>query len=126
MERGGKMPTGQKVNKVSAAAARKRWREKYPNRSRTCYLRSAFGITAEEYDSMLEAQLGLCAICGRPERSKKNNSSELRRLAVDHDHMTGKVRALLCHHCNLAIGSLDDDHMIVLKAYQYLLLHKEG
>jgi hypothetical protein len=53
------------------------------------------GVTDDEYARMLEAQGGGCAICGaRP---------KTRRLHVDHDHATGKVRGLLCHRCNRAL-----------------------
>lgn len=48
-----------------------------------------------QYDKMLAAQGGKCAICKRPPKS--------RRLAVDHDHKTGKVRGLLCFRCNYRV-----------------------
>lgn len=57
------------------------------------------GITKEQYDAMLETQLGRCAIC----------SGEPSALVIDHDHDTGLVRGLLCHHCNVGIGFLGDD-----------------
>jgi hypothetical protein len=53
------------------------------------------GVTDEEYAVMLEAQGGGCAICGAKPKT--------RRLHVDHDHATGKVRGLLCHRCNRAL-----------------------
>jgi hypothetical protein len=56
------------------------------------WIEKAYGITGAEYESMLEAQDGACAICRRRPRA--------RRLAVDHDHNTGKVRGLLCFTCN--------------------------
>ena len=52
------------------------------------------GVTDEGYSRMLAAQSGCCAICGNP--PKKGG----RRLNVDHNHRTGKVRGLLCHRCN--------------------------
>lgn len=61
-----------------------------------------YGITAEEYERMLEEQGGACAICRRSPDPKK-------ALAVDHDHRTGQVRGLLCDPCNRAIGQLADD-----------------
>lgn len=51
-----------------------------------------YGLTREDYDALLEAQGGKCAICRRRPKSK--------RLAVDHDHKTGAVRGLLCSRCN--------------------------
>ncbi len=62
-------------------------------------LMSDYGITLEDYDAMLAAQNGACAICRR--RSQ-------RRLAVDHCHLTGMVRALLCDGCNKGLGNFED------------------
>jgi len=56
------------------------------------HLRTKFGITPEEYDAQLVAQGGVCAICGRPPKTK--------RLNVDHDHRTGRLRGLLEYWCN--------------------------
>ena len=71
------------------------------------------GITVEQYDDMLEAQGGVCAICHRPSVTGK-------RLHVDHDHKTGRNRGLLCHHCNTALGNFRDDHAVVEAALTYL------
>lgn len=79
-------------------------------------LRRKFGITVEEYDSMFEAQRGLCAIC-----SKTSD----RKLAVDHCHTTSKVRGLLCFKCNTAIGKLNDSPKLVAQALEYLMSHRE-
>jgi Recombination endonuclease VII len=53
------------------------------------------GVSDNEYARLLEAQGGGCAICGAKPKT--------RRLHVDHDHKTGKVRGLLCHRCNRAL-----------------------
>jgi hypothetical protein len=55
----------------------------------------ALGVTDAEYARLLEAQGGHCALCP--------NTPKTRRLHVDHDHATGKVRGLLCHRCNRAL-----------------------
>ena len=73
------------------------------------------GLSVEQYDKMFEEQNGLCKICGLPEIN--------RRLAVDHNHNTGKIRGLLCTKCNNAIGCLDVDSFGTLnlqKAIGYL------
>ncbi len=58
-------------------------------------------LTEAEYEAMLEAQGGVCALCGRPPTAKQ-------ALAPDHDHKTGRVRGLVCWTCNLkVIGTLD-------------------
>lgn len=74
-----------------------------------------FGVTQEEYDRMLEAQNGVCAVCGGSNKGKG--------LCVDHDHITGKVRGLLCHKCNLALG-MAEDNLETLKNLVTYLLHK--
>jgi uncharacterized protein GlcG (DUF336 family) len=81
-------------------------------------LKQNFGLTLAEYDKMLESQGGVCKICGGVGLSGK-------RLSVDHDHETGKVRGLLCSKCNTAIGLLDDDPKTFLKASLYLMVRSK-
>ena len=59
---------------------------------RAINLRHRYGITEDQYAAMLTKQKGVCLICGRPPLN--------RRLSVDHDHRTGRVRGLLCYTCN--------------------------
>lgn len=72
-----------------------------------------FGVSADQYRSMLEDCGGVCAICGGVNKSG-------RALAVDHCHATGKVRGLLCSMCNVAIGRLGDTSASVMRAVSYL------
>ena len=66
------------------------------------YYRRTFGISADEFDALLEAQGGGCAICGtRPER--------VASLHLDHCHETGAIRGILCLSCNQALGHFRDD-----------------
>lgn len=67
-------------------------------------LRKNFGITRADYDAMLAAQGGGCAICGGQQTTKGKNE-----LSVDHCHTTGMVRGLLCNKCNQALGLSDDE-----------------
>lgn len=71
-----------------------------------------YGITVEEYDRMVEAQGGRCAICERPPGAN--------RLAVDHDHATGHVRGLLCPSCNGVLGRWADEVDRFQRAAEYL------
>lgn len=73
----------------------------------------------EDYLAMLERQGGVCAICHQPETEKRQ-----RCLNVDHDHVTGKVRGLLCSNCNHALGQFDDNPETIRKAIAYLQKHK--
>lgn len=78
--------------------------------ARKYHFRIEYGITIEEFDRMVSVQNGACAICGDvPER-----------LRVDHDHSTGKIRGLLCHSCNIALGHFKDSGDILLAAVKYL------
>jgi hypothetical protein len=67
-------------------------------RARALWLK--YRLTVEKYDKILLHQGGVCAGCGEPPRKT--------RLAVDHDHKTGRIRGLLCWLCNRAIGILRD------------------
>lgn len=89
--------------------------ESHKARYKMLYVERKFGITKEEYLSLLESQNGVCAICGNPETCIRNKA-----LAVDHSHITRRVRGLLCSNCNKAIGLLKDDPKIVQKALNYL------
>lgn len=80
--------------------------------------RKNFGLKDGEYDAMVARQGGLCAICRRPEETKLRGKVKL--LAVDHDHATGKVRALLCAKCNTAIGQMNDSPELLEAAAAYL------
>lgn len=77
-----------------------------------------YGITLEEYEEMLDRQRGVCAICGQPETSKYKGV--VKNLSVDHCHVTGEVRGLLCNNCNRAIGLLGDDLGRIWDAATYL------
>ena len=87
----------------------------YKANVRKSKLKNTFGITPEEYDKMAKAQNYLCGICLQPETSKGKEN-----LAVDHDHITGFVRGLLCHNCNTAIGKLKDDVQLLKSAIFYI------
>jgi len=81
---------------------------------RNSSLRSKYGITAADYETMLVAQKAVCAICGCPASDFKS------RFAVDHDHKTGTIRGLLCFHCNSGIGHFRDDVILLASAIGYL------
>lgn len=74
---------------------------------------AVYGLTPEDYDALLFDQAGRCAIC----RRKPTHS---RRLAVDHDHMTGEARGLLCLWCNREIGYLHENVAWLNGAAAYL------
>jgi len=79
--------------------------------ARDCYLRKTYGISGQDYDRLLAEQGNACKLCGW-KRGPKH-----RRLAVDHDHETGKVRGLLCQVCNGSIGVLENVGLEKVQAY---------
>lgn len=81
--------------------------------SRTYHLKRRYGITAEDADAMLEAQGGLCAVCGVAPAAH-----------VDHDHATGGVRELLCFNCNGGLGQFKDDPAVLRAAADYVERHR--
>jgi hypothetical protein len=85
---------------------------------RRCQLRRNYGLSLEDYEAMLVAQGGVCAICG-----DSSPGPVQKHFAVDHDHDSGKIRGLLCFPCNTGIGGLRDDVLLVEKALSYLKAH---
>jgi len=77
-------------------------------------------MSDEQYDLLLKHQDGVCAICLKPETSLDRTKKKIKKLSVDHDHFTKRVRGLLCSRCNLAIGLLLDDPQTCRNAARYL------
>ena len=73
-------------------------------------IRRKYGITQDDFNNLVEAQNGLCGICG----------DELDKINIDHDHESGKVRGLLCTGCNTGLGHLGDNINGLEKALHYL------
>jgi ribosomal protein S27AE len=88
------------------------YRKRSPAVFRKGELKRKFDMTVEEYEAMLDRQDGVCAICLNPPNG--------RLLAVDHDHLTGKRRGLLCSNCNAGIGQLHDSIVLLKAALRYL------
>ena len=80
----------------------------YINRQRSS-LKIKFGITPEQYEQMLISQDFKCALCER------HVSEFSRKLCVDHDHETGKIRGLLCTKCNVCLAQLGDNTKYIAK-----------
>lgn len=67
--------------------------------NRKSHLKRNYNLTLEDYNQLLKQHGGVCAIC--------NQLPERRKLAIDHDHKTGRIRGLLCFHCNDMLGRLE-------------------
>ena len=105
----------------------RRYREKYPEKSRESSRRWAaknvervkrrtrfrkYGLTEERFRAMREEQGYKCAICRNP-LTQKN-------LCIDHNHETGKVRGLLCKSCNQYLGRIREQAVLLRTAIDYL------
>lgn len=100
-------------------AAKKRVKNATPEgklQQRVRVLKFHYGITREQYETMLLAQNGCCAICHSPPPT----NGRYKNLCVDHCHSTGAVRGLLCGKCNQAIGLLGDNPEVASRASTYL------
>lgn len=85
------------------------------NYSHARHIGETYGITTEEYWFIYEYQGGTCAICQRATGARK-------KLSVDHSHVTGMVRGLLCQKCNRdVLGHLRDDPAALERAVEYLM-----
>ncbi len=78
------------------------------------------GLTQEGFNFLLQLQNNLCAICKLPETRIEKKTNKIYNLAIDHCHVTGEVRGLLCHNCNAGIGLLKDSTNLLQNAIKYL------
>lgn len=102
------------VNEKPHTTAVKRWRKRNPARAKEIWLswrlRRCYGITLDEYKTMVAEQDGKCAICEEP----------LDTPSIDHDHKTHKIRGLLCRLCNVAIAHFRDNAKAMLRGASYI------
>jgi Recombination endonuclease VII len=77
------------------------------------------GLTTADYDRMLDAQSGRCAIC------RAESPLGRGRWHADHDHVTGQVRGLLCNNCNRGIGYFGDDPQVMTAAARYVARQRQ-
>jgi len=96
--------------KIKEYRLKKYWSD--PEGHHRSMLRHRYGVDAELYETILAAQNAKCAICER------DFSQFKRRPSVDHDHVTGRVRALLCDSCNMKVGVIE--HSLYPKVIDYL------
>jgi hypothetical protein len=110
----GKKWASQNKDKL-AAKARRRWAKHHDRllaEQRARQTKARYGISIEQRDEMAMQQRWCCAICG-----------SMVRLFIDHDHANGAVRSLVCHHCNIGLGSFRDNPSALDSAVAYLRRH---
>jgi hypothetical protein len=96
----------------------KKRHEENPERTRNNDLKRNYGITLDEHTQMFNDQKGVCAIC------KGEGDGKWKKLCVDHDHKTGKVRQLLCRNCNMILGQVGDNTNLLEEMIKYLQKHQ--
>jgi hypothetical protein len=101
------------------------WSKK-PGESKSEYWRRRhiglrYGISPEQFEAKLAEQQQCCAVCGSDDPSRNNGN-----WSVDHDHVTGQVRGIVCHHCNILLGAARDDPAILRHAVAYLERYSRG
>lgn len=107
-----------RLNKEKVNARTKAYAQARPEMIRKMRLKHTYGMTIDQYDCLRKLQNYSCALCGSHE--SKNLKA---KLYVDHDHVTSKVRGLLCHLCNSALGKFKDSIDVLEKAITYLKEH---
>ena len=85
------------------------------DRAKDNRLKNMYGISLDDFNRMFDEQNGVCLICKRPE-----SCNDGRRFNVDHCHVTGDVRGLLCNNCNKGLGHFKDNTLLLHNAIKYL------
>lgn len=106
--------TWKTLNPSADKAAKAKWALNNKPKISNKRLKHLYGITLQEYIAILELQGFSCAIC------KSTSCQSKRNFAVDHNHVTGEVRGLLCKRCNTALGLFQDSPSIIFSAVNYL------
>lgn len=104
----------------------RKWADKIdrnPNFNRRRDLQRRFGITDDQYGVISKLQNDVCAICKNPESTFDSKTGIIKSLAVDHCHVSGKIRKLLCFRCNSIIGRINESLELLDSMRQYLLEH---
>ena len=91
----------------------------YAIEHRKAHIKRVFKLSWEEYLKLYTEQDGKCAICSKDIQIFTVRSIS-KSASIDHDHITGKIRALLCHRCNCGLGNFNDNIDLMEKAQQYL------
>lgn len=111
-----------KVNRETVLKRVAKYRKENPDKIKHTKLQQTYGISLKMYEALLKDQNGVCAVCERPEKAIWRGLAT--KLAVDHDHATGKVRGLLCQKCNRAFGLLEESRHSVERLMAYIVKYK--
>ena len=92
--------------------------ERKKQQTRESNYKKWYGITESDYQALLAKQGGKCFLC-----KTTKPGGRYKRMCIDHNHKTGKIRKLLCRTCNLGIGNLQENHKLLAKAAEYVRKH---
>lgn len=106
--------------KPCANARATKWNKENPHKLRIRSIKKKYGLSFEKYEEMFKKQDGKCKICNQPEVDRDKNTQNIKFLAVDHSHETGKVRGLLCRKCNISLGILNENIETLKNMIKYL------
>ena len=97
----------------------------YGSRRRYWLIQKKYGIDQNEFETYWLASRGQCYLCEKNMKMPDGKNQNLNTVNVDHDHLTGKFRGLLCNACNTALGMFKDDPQILKKSITYLEEHEK-
>ena len=115
-----------KKNRPEIVAKRRVWYLANKRRHWASMLKIRYGITPDDVDTMHAYQGGLCALCNQPmgkTTADRHGKDRMKERHIDHDHETGKVRALLCGTCNLGLGTFGHSPERLRRAADYIEHH---
>ncbi len=105
------------ANKEQVTAYNKKYYQANKERRSSYIKHYTYGLTAEQYTTLVSEQNNQCAICSKTFKSTKETH-------IDHCHTTGVVRGLLCTDCNLGLGRFKDNYELLVKAHDYLVRYQ--
>lgn len=100
-------------------------RDKENKRRYQSYLKTKYGITLEQKEQLFKAQGRVCAVCNSDNVGRSISGKDV-KWPVDHDHKTGKVRGILCHNCNMALGNVKESIDTLKQLISYLEKHNNN
>lgn len=105
--------------KSCAKTYHKKYKQLNPEKSTDAHYKRSFGMTLDDVRALLHTQNNQCALCN-VELSVLQGRGFSTNAHVDHDHITGKVRGILCGNCNTALGKLGDSIESIERVLSYL------
>jgi hypothetical protein len=116
-----KSPTERRPDETAAEYVNRRarnYRAMHPKKFKGYGLKNLYGLTIEQYEAALALNGSMCTVCHKPENAVIKGRKI--RLALDHCHVSGKLRGFLCMQCNTGLGNFCDDPEILRRAIAYL------